>query len=82
MALPYPDYHTACEFEFDLTGSGDLTVVHNMGIPVRWGRRQCTLNILLGNAYVKTINENNFVINVTGSGARVGMKASVSLGDF
>jgi len=77
------DSRTACEYEFDWIGSGNMTFIHNFALPLRHNRYACSVQILVGSAHVVSLGTNSFVIDADDTSAGRGLfKADVKVNDF
>jgi hypothetical protein len=82
MAVMDRDTRTSLDYEFEWTGSGAHTFIHNFSIPLRQNRRAANVSILIGDAYVTAINENDFSITVATTPGKGLFKPAVNPNDY
>lgn len=82
MGIMQRDCRSSLDYEFEWTGSGTHTFVHNYSIPLRHNRRAATIELLIGDAYVSAINEDDFTVTVTTTPGKGRFKPDVHPNDF
>lgn len=76
------NHRSSWDYEFEWTGSGTQTFLHNISLPLRMGKRAASIQILVGDAYVSAINQNDFSLAVTSSSGRGKFVPDVKVGDY